>query len=390
MLENFIPPYESTVTRNLLDAGAIFLGKLNLDQFAMGSANLTSYFGRVNHPTHHDYVTGGSSGGSACAVRADLCLAATGTDTGGSIRQPAAFCDIVGLKPTYGRCSRYGIIAFASSLDQAGPMTKTVKDAAIMLNIMASHDHNDSTSSPINSANFTASIGDSIKGMKIGVAKQYLLEQDGGLPHDIIASFEQAKQILVDAGADIIDVSLPHTKYALPAYYIIAPAEASANLARYDGVRYTFRADIKEGEASLDDMYSLTRSQGFGDEVKKRILLGGYVLSAGYYDAYYKKAQRVRTLIREDFNAAFMNVDAILTPTTPTPSFKHDASLTDLEMYRNDILTVPASMAGVPAISVPCGYTSCQEHLPLGVQLIGNMFDEHSILKIAHVIEAGQ
>jgi aspartyl-tRNA(Asn)/glutamyl-tRNA(Gln) amidotransferase subunit A len=385
ILSSFVPPYESTVTAKLFAQGALMLGKTNLDEFAMGSANITSAFGPVKNPkkaigdTTLCRVPGGSSGGSAAAVAADLCLAATGTDTGGSIRQPAAFCGIVGIKPTYGRCSRYGIVAFASSLDQAGPMTKTVADAALMLQVMAGHDPKDSTSVQRPVPDWSAGLGDSVQGKVIGIPKEYAPE---GIHPDILASWERAKTILRDAGCRLVDVSLPHTAYALPCYYIIAPAEASSNLARYDGVRYGDREDAE----TLEAMYAATRSAGFGAEVKRRILMGTYVLSAGYYDAYYKHAQRVRRLIYNDFISVFEGVDALLAPTVPSSAFKIGENQSDpVAMYLNDVLTVPASMAGLPALSVPAGLDS--QGLPLGWQLIGRPFEEGPLLTLAQRLE---
>ncbi len=383
ILEGFKPEYESFVTAKLKKEGAINVAKLNLDQFAMGSANLTSYFGSVINPWEGEngekLVPGGSSGGSAAAVAAGLVLGATGTDTGGSIRQPAAFTAIVGLKPTYGRCSRWGVVAFASSLDQAGPMTKTVEDAAIMLGAMAGHDKMDSTSAPFDLPDFTAALNQDIRGMKIGIPKEYQID---GMNKEVKAEWEKGAAWLKEQGAEIVEISLPHTEYALPTYYIIAPAEASANLARYDGVRYGLRV---EGE-TLDDMYAKTRSEGFGDEVQRRIMIGTYVLSAGFYDAYYIRAQKVRRLIKEDFEKAFEKVDAILTPTAPTAPFSVDNAPTDaVTMYLNDVFTVPTSLAGLPAISVPSGLTS--KGLPLGLQIIGKAFDEVNLLRVAKALE---
>ncbi len=383
ILEGFKPEYESFVTAKLKKEGAINVAKLNLDQFAMGSANLTSYFGASINPWQgpngEKLVPGGSSGGSSAAVAAGLVLAATGTDTGGSIRQPAAYTGIVGLKPTYGRCSRWGIIAYASSLDQAGPMTKNVEDAAIMLGAMAGHDKMDSTSAPYDVPDFTSFLNQDIRGMKIGIPKEYQIE---GMNPEIKAEWEKGAALLKEQGAEIIDISLPHTEYALPTYYIIAPAEASANLARYDGVRYGLR---EEGD-SLDDMYAKTRSKGFGEEVQKRILIGTYVLSAGFYDAYYIRAQKVRRLIKQDFEKAFEKVDAILTPTAPSSAFSVENAPKDpVTMYLNDIFTVPVNLAGLPAISIPSGLDS--KGLPLGLQLIGKAFDEANLLKIAKAVE---
>jgi aspartyl-tRNA(Asn)/glutamyl-tRNA(Gln) amidotransferase subunit A len=386
ILGNFVPPYESTVTANLLRHGAVFLGKLNLDEFAMGSANITSAYGPVKNPltatgeTELSRVPGGSSGGSAAAIADGQCLAATGTDTGGSIRQPAAFCGIVGLKPTYGRCSRWGIVAFASSLDQAGPMTRTVADAALMLRAMAGHDPKDSTSAPLPVPDFSRAVGGSVKGLRIGIPREYRVD---GMPADIDRAWEDGKRILRDAGAEIVDVSLPHTQYALPCYYIIAPAEASSNLARYDGVRFGVRVP----GATLDEMYENTRAAGFGAEVQRRILIGTYVLSAGYYDAYYLQAQKVRALIARDFTNAFAEVDALLTPTAPGDAFKLAEKQDDpVAMYLNDVLTVPASLAGVPALSVPGGVSA--RGLPLGLQVIGRPFDEETVIRVGAVLEA--
>ena len=390
ILDDFVPPYESTVTSNLLNAGSIFLGKTNLDEFAMGGANLTSYFGEAINPIKRatdgkEVVTGGSSGGSAASVAGGLAAAALGTDTGGSIRQPAAFTGIVGLKPTYGRCSRYGIIAYASSLDQAGPMCKTVEDTAIMLNHMAGFDENDSTSVDIAVPDFTKGICDGVKGMKIGIPKELLNES---IDKDIEQSWkDKAVRILKDAGAEIVEISLPNLKYALATYYILAPAEASSNLARYDGVRFGLRVD---GD-SLDDMYLNTRSAGFGEEVKRRIMVGTYVLSAGYYDAYYLKALKVQKLIRQDYLNAFKGVDLIMTPTTPMPAFTVEESknFDPITMYLQDIFTVPINLAKLPAISVPIALSSTDK-LPLGIQLIGRDFDESTILKAGKVIEGAK
>ena len=385
ILNGFIPTYESSVTENLWENGAVMLGKCNMDEFAMGSANTTSYFGAVENPWRSDerqkspLVPGGSSGGSASAVASRLALAATGTDTGGSIRQPASFCGIVGFKPTYGRCSRWGTIAFASSLDQAGPLTRTVRDAAIMLKAMAGHDPKDSTSANLQVPDFERALTNDVRGLRIGVPREYLLD---GMPSEIEKLLETGIEMLRTAGATIVDVSMPHTKFALPTYYIIAPAEASSNLARYDGVRYGLRI---EGD-NLDDMYEKTRSVGFGAEVKRRILIGTYVLSAGYYDAYYLKAQRVRSLIKQDFDLVFDNVDVLLTPTAPSDAFAIGENDDDpIKMYLNDIFTVPASLAGVPAISVPVGLS--KNKLPLGLQIIGKMFDEELVLRVGGVLE---
>ena len=383
MLENFIPPYESTVTQNLWNDGAILLGKLNNDEFAMGSSNETSFYGEVKNPWKNSKgnftVPGGSSGGSAASVAAGIGLASLGTDTGGSIRQPASFTGTVGLKPTYGRCSRWGIIAFASSLDQAGPITRNVKDSALILNSICSHDPKDSTSSYKEIPDFVNATDESIKGMKIGIPKEY--EADG-ISEDISSFIEKGKEWLIESGAEIVDISLPHIKYALPCYYIIAPAEASSNLARYDGVKYTHRADAE----NIIEMYEETRAQGFGNEVKRRIMIGTYVLSSGYYDAYYLKAQKVRSMISQDFKEAFSKVDAIYGPSTPSTAFMiGDKNKDPLEMYLNDVFTVPVNLAGLPAISVPVGLD--KENLPIGMQLIGNSFDEESILSIASCIE---
>jgi len=383
ILDGFIPSYESTVSQNLRDAGAVMLGKTNLDEFAMGSANVTSYYGPVKNPWKavdgKNLVPGGSSGGSAAAVAGGMAIAATGTDTGGSIRQPASFCGIVGLKPTYGRCSRWGIVAFASSLDQAGPLTRTVTDAAIMLGAMAGHDPKDSTSAVVDLPDFTAGINDGVRQLRVGIPKEYTLD---GMPVEIDALWRTGISWLTEAGAACVEVSLPHTKYALPAYYIVAPAEASSNLARYDGVRYGLRVD---GE-SLDEMYEATRGEGFGEETRRRIMIGTYVLSAGYYDAYYLQAQRVRTRIAEDFRSVFEDVDVLLTPTAPSPAFAIGEKMDDpIGMYLNDIFTVPASMAGLPAISIPSGLSA--DGLPLGLHLIGRPFDEATVLRTAKTLE---
>ncbi|ANA14707.1 Asp-tRNA(Asn)/Glu-tRNA(Gln) amidotransferase subunit GatA [Acetobacter oryzifermentans] len=386
MLENFVPPYESTVTANLLKAGAVFLGKTNLDEFAMGSANITSAFGPVASPWKRKddpsaiLVPGGSSGGSSAAVAAGLGLAATGTDTGGSIRQPAAYCGIVGLKPTYGRCSRWGTIAFASSLDQAGPMTRSVADAGLMLEAMAGFDEKDSTCSNRPVPAFSKAVGKSVKGMRVGIPTEY---RSPNLPAEVVAMWEKGIAWLKEAGCEIVDVSLPHTKYGLTTYYIIAPAECSSNLARYDGIRFGIRKDAP----TLDGVYEATRAAGFGAEVRSRILMGTYVLSAGYYDAYYLKAQKVRTLIKRDFEQAFENVDVLLTPTAPSAAFAQGENMDDpVQMYLNDIFTVPASMAGVPALSVPVGLNG--NGLPLGLQVIGKHFDEETVLSIGGALEA--
>ena len=384
ILDDFKPTYESSVTQNLWNAGAVMLGKLNNDEFAMGSSNESSTFGPAVNPwrragSDDKLVPGGSSGGSAAAVAADLCLAATATDTGGSIRQPAALTGTVGVKPTYGRCSRFGIVAFASSLDQAGPITKTVRDGALMLKVMAGHDPKDSTSVDADVPDYEAGLGAGVKGLRVGVPKEYRIE---GMSEEVAKLWEQGIAWLKDAGASIHDISLPHTKYALPAYYIIAPAEASSNLARYDGVRYGLRVPGK----NLIDTYEETRSAGFGDEVKRRVLIGTYVLSAGYYDAYYLKAQKVRTLIKGDFDAAWETVDVVLTPTTPSPAFAIGEKSGDpLQMYLEDIFTVTVNMAGLPGISVPAGLSF--EGTPLGLQLIGKPFDEATLLRAGQAIE---
>jgi aspartyl-tRNA(Asn)/glutamyl-tRNA(Gln) amidotransferase subunit A len=387
ILDGFKPKYESTVTANLWADGAVQLGKLNMDEFAMGSANETSYYGAVVNPWRRGnedtpIVPGGSSGGSASAVAAHLCAAATATDTGGSIRQPAAFTGTVGIKPTYGRCSRWGIAAFASSLDQAGPITRDVRDAAIMLKSMASHDSKDTTSVDRAVPDYEAALGKSVKGMKIGIPKEYRVE---GMPAEIEELWQQGIDWYREAGAEIVDISLPHTKYALPAYYIVAPAEASSNLARYDGVKYGLRVEGKD----ITEMYENTRGTGFGDEVKRRIMIGTYVLSAGYYDAYYLRAQKVRTLIKRDFETVFADgIDAILTPATPSAAFGvgEMANADPVEMYLNDIFTVTVNMAGLPGISVPAGLD--KTGLPLGLQLIGKPFEEETLFQTASVIEA--
>jgi len=380
MLENFIPNYESTVTNNLWNEGAFLLGKLNCDEYAMGSSNETSYFGNVMNPIAENTVPGGSSGGSASALVADLTPTTIGTDTGGSIRQPASFTGTVGLKPTYGLCSRWGIVAFASSLDQAGPMTKTVQDCALMLEAMASFDNKDSTSINKKKEKYSTNLTENIKGLKIGIPKEYRVDN---MPKEIDQLWEKGKNLLKDSGAEIVDISLPNTKYALPTYYIVAPAEASSNLARYDGVKYGFRSEIGN---SLTEMYENTRSEGFGDEVKRRILIGTYVLSSGYYDAYYLKAQKVRKLIKNDFDQSFKKIDAILTPSTPSSAFKIGEKKNDpISMYLNDIFTVPVNLAGIPAISIPAGLDN--NNYPLGLQLIGKPLDEQKLLNIAYAVE---
>ncbi len=385
ILEGFKPEYESTITQNIWNAGGVMLGKLNLDEFAMGSANITSYYGNVINPwkksgSDANLVPGGSSGGSATAVAANLTPIALGTDTGGSIRQPASFCGIVGIKPTYGRCSRWGTIAFASSLDQAGPITRTVRDSAIMLSVMCGHDAKDSTSANLAVPDFEALLKADVKGKKIGIPKEY---RPDGINADVLRVWDNGIKLLKEAGAEIIDISLPHTKYALATYYIVAPAECSSNLARYDGVRFGLRVG---GDKSLTEMYELTRAAGFGAEVKRRIMIGTYVLSAGYYDAYYKKAQRIRFLIAEDFRKVFEKVDVILTPTTPSAAFGFDYKPSNpVEMYLNDVFTVPTSLAGLPAISIPAGLN--KDGLPLGLQLIGKAFDEQEVLNMAYGLE---
>ncbi|MDH4413647.1 MAG: Asp-tRNA(Asn)/Glu-tRNA(Gln) amidotransferase subunit GatA, partial [Rhizobium sp.] len=387
ILDGFKPKYESTVTQNLWDAGAVMLGKLNMDEFAMGSSNESSYYGPAVNPwkakgSDEKLVPGGSSGGSAAAVAAHLCAGATATDTGGSIRQPAAFTGTVGIKPTYGRCSRWGIVAFASSLDQAGPIARDVRDAAILLKSMASTDAKDTTSVDLPVPDYEKAIGGSVKGMKIGIPKEYRVE---GMSEEILALWQQGIAWLKEAGAEIVDISLPHTKYALPAYYIVAPAEASSNLARYDGVRYGLRVDGKD----IADMYEKTRAEGFGKEVQRRIMIGTYVLSAGYYDAYYLKAQKVRTLIKRDFELAFeAGVDAILAPITPTSAFAigdKELAADPVKMYLQDVFTITLNMAGLPGISVPAGIDS--KGLPLGLQIIGKPFEEETLFKTAHIIE---
>lgn len=387
ILEGFRPPYESTVTAQLRDAGAVMLGKLNMDEFAMGSSNETSAYGPAVNPWKVDgraLTPGGSSGGSAAAVAADLCLGATGTDTGGSIRQPAAFTGTVGLKPTYGRCSRWGVVAFASSLDQAGPMTRSVRDAAIMLGAMAGHDPKDSTSADLPVPDYEAALGESLKGRKIGIPREYRMD---GMPAEIEKLWADGAAMLKDAGAEIVDISLPHTKYALPAYYVIAPAEASSNLARYDGVRYGHRAKLAAGEG-INDLYEKTRAEGFGPEVQRRVMIGTYVLSAGFYDAYYNRARRVRALIKRDFDLAYQaGVDAILTPATPSAAFGLGAmaDADPVEMYLNDVFTVTVNLAGLPGIAVPTGLDA--QGLPLGLQLIGRPWDEAGLLNLAYALE---
>ena len=379
ILNNFIPSYESTVTKNLWNNGAFLLGKLNCDEFAMGSSNETSFFGNVQNPIDKNLVPGGSSGGSASAVAGQLTPITIGTDTGGSIRQPASFTGTVGLKPTYGSCSRYGIVAFASSLDQAGPMAQNVKDCALLQEVISTYDSKDSTSINFKRNEYSKELTNNIKGKKIGIPKEYRVD---GMPKEIEDLWQKGINYAKDCGAEIIDISLPHTSYALPTYYIVAPAEASSNLARYDGVKYGFRA---KGE-NLIDMYEKTRSEGFGAEVQRRIMIGTYVLSSGYYDAYYLKAQKVRKLIKNDFDEAYKKVDAILTPSTPSAAFKIGEKKDDpVSMYLNDIFTVPVNLAGLPGISIPAGHDS--KGYPLGLQIIGKAFDEQNILNIAYAME---
>ncbi len=384
ILDGFHPFYESTVTTNMFREGAVMLGKTNLDEFAMGSGNLTSYYGGAINPwratgDNRNLVPGGSSGGSASAVAGRMALGATGTDTGGSIRQPAAFTGIVGLKPTYGRCSRWGIVAFASSLDQAGPMTRTVRDSAIMLGAMAGHDPKDSTSADVAVPDFEEGLKGGVKGLTIGIPREYRVD---GMPDEIEALWQQGIKWLEEQGAKTVEISLPHTKYALPAYYIVAPAEASSNLARYDGVKFGLRVESDD----LTEMYEKTRAEGFGAEVKRRVLIGTYVLSAGYYDAYYLQAQKVRTRIADDFKQAWQQVDAILTPATPSAAFSADDPPSDpIAMYLNDVFTVPVNLAGLPGISVPAGLTG--DGLPMGLQVIGKAFDEATVLRIGQSLE---
>lgn len=382
ILKNFIPPYESTVTSKLWDSGAILLGKLNCDEFAMGSSNETSAYGNVINPyqkNDENLVPGGSSGGCSSAVSANLTSSTVGTDTGGSIRQPASFTGIVGLKPTYGRCSRWGIVAFASSLDQAGPMTKDVSDSALMLDVISGYDEKDSTSANVEKGDFLNTLNKNIRGLKVGIPKEYIVDN---MPKEIQTLWDKGIEWMKESGAIIKNISLPNTKYALPTYYIVAPAEASSNLARYDGVKYGFRAPGND----LIEMYENTRAEGFGNEVKRRIMIGTYVLSSGYYDAYYLKAQQVRRLIKNDFDLAFKEVDTILTPTTPSSAFKIGDKTNDpISMYLNDIFTVPVNLAGLPAISIPAGFD--KSGLPLGLQLIGKSFDEQTILNSAYALE---
>ncbi|MDO1560363.1 Asp-tRNA(Asn)/Glu-tRNA(Gln) amidotransferase subunit GatA [Brevundimonas sp. 2R-24] len=385
MLRGFVPPYESTVTANLWRDGAVMLGKLNMDEFAMGSSNETSAFGPVVNPwkskaSNADLTPGGSSGGSASAVAADLCLAATASDTGGSIRQPAAFTGTVGVKPTYGRASRYGMVAFASSLDQAGPIAKTVEDAALLLRSMCSFDEKDSTSLEVETPDWTAAVGKSVKGLRVGVPAEYVMD---GMPAEILNLWEQGQAWLKDAGAEIVPISLPHTKYALPAYYIVAPAEASSNLARYDGMRFGHRA---EGAKSLGDLYEKTRAEGFGKEVQRRLTIGAYVLSAGFYDAFYVRALKVRRRIAQDFDEAWKACDVVLTPSTPSAAFAiGDKQIDPITMYLNDVFTVTANLAGLPGVSVPAGLDA--GGLPLGLQVIGRALDEATMFSAAAALE---
>jgi aspartyl-tRNA(Asn)/glutamyl-tRNA(Gln) amidotransferase subunit A len=379
ILFNFVPPYESTVTSRLGRQGYVLVGRANMDEFAMGSSTENSGFHATRNPWDLERIPGGSSGGSAAAVAADECIAALGSDTGGSIRQPASLCGVVGMKPTYGRVSRYGLVAFASSLDQIGPITKNVKDSALLLNVISGHDPLDSTAAPLPVPDFTRVLGKDIKGMKIGIPKEYFIE---GIDPEVASAVKGAVKKLESLGAIPVDISLPHTEYAVAAYYIIATSEASSNLARYDGVKYGLRTEGRD----LMDMYMNTRSQGFGAEVKRRIMLGTYTLSSGYYEAYYRKAQQVRTLIRKDFEDAFREVDVMVTPTSPTAAFRIGEKASDpLQMYLSDIFTISVNLAGVPAMAVPCGFTS--ENLPVGLQFIGNHFDEETILRIAYAYE---
>lgn len=379
ILENFIPPYESTVTKKLKEQGYILIGKTNLDEFAMGSSTENSAFFPTKNPWDLERIPGGSSGGSAAAVAAGECIAALGSDTGGSIRQPAGLCGVVGLKPTYGRVSRYGLVAFASSLDQIGPITRDVRDSAILLNIISGHDLLDSTSAPLPVSDFTSVLGKDIKGIRIGVPKEYFIK---GMDNEVEASVRNAIRKLESLGAIPHEISLPHTGYAVATYYILATSEASSNLSRYDGVKYGFRSEGKD----LMDMYMKTRAEGFGQEVKRRIILGTYALSSGYYEAYYKKAQQVRTLIKQDFERVFKEVDVIITPTSPTPAFKLGEKIEDpLQMYLSDIFTISVNLAGVPGISIPCGFTS--NDLPIGMQIMGKHFDEETVLRVAYAYE---
>jgi aspartyl-tRNA(Asn)/glutamyl-tRNA(Gln) amidotransferase subunit A len=380
ILENFIPPYDATVTQKLRAAGAVFIGKSNMDEFAMGSSTENYFYGPTRNPWDLDRIPGGSSGGSAAAAAADECIHSLGSDTGGSIRQPAACCGVVGMKPTYGRVSRYGLVAFASSLDQIGPFSKDVRDTALLLNTISGHDPRDSTSVDLPVPDFTQALVDDVRGMVLGVPRETFGQ---GVDPEVAGSVREAIEVLKRLGAKTVDVSLPHTDYALAVYYIIAPCEASSNLARYDGVKYGFRA---RGTEDLLDMYQETRWQGFGAEVKRRIMLGTYALSAGYYDAYYLKASRVRTLIRQDFEKAFETCDAIVLPTAPTPAFRIGEKVDDpLQMYLSDIFTIPCNLAGLPGLSLPCGFS--REGLPIGLQVLGNFFQEEKILRVAHAFE---
>jgi aspartyl-tRNA(Asn)/glutamyl-tRNA(Gln) amidotransferase subunit A len=380
ILHNFIPPYDATVVKKLRAAGAVFVGKANMDEFAMGSSTETSWFGVTRNPWDLERIPGGSSGGSASAVAADECVAATGSDTGGSIRQPAALCGVVGLKPTYGRVSRFGLIAFASSLDQIGPFTKDVEDCAIMMNVIAGYDPMESTSVPMEVPDYLSFIRKDIRGWTVGIPKEYFIE---GIDPEVEGAVRKAITVLEGLGAKCVDISLPHTEYCLAVYYVIAPAEASSNLARYDGVKYGYRST---GSRDLLEMYKMTRSEGFGAEVKRRIMIGTYALSSGYYDAYYKKASQVRTLIKRDFQEAFKSCDVIITPTTPTPAFRIGEKTDDpLQMYLSDIFTISTNLAGIPGISVPCGYT--KSGLPIGVQFLAGHFEEGKLLQVAHAYE---
>jgi aspartyl-tRNA(Asn)/glutamyl-tRNA(Gln) amidotransferase subunit A len=380
ILHNFTPPYDATVVKKLREAGAVFVGKANMDEFAMGSSTETSWFGVTRNPWDLERIPGGSSGGSASAVAADECIAATGSDTGGSIRQPAALCGIVGLKPTYGRVSRFGLIAFASSLDQIGPFTKDVEDCAIMMNVIAGYDPMESTSVPMEVPDYQSFIGKDIRGWTVGIPKEYFIE---GIDPEVEDAVRKAIAVLERLGAKCVDISLPHTEYCLAVYYVVAPAEASSNLARYDGVKYGYRS--AEGRDLLE-MYKMTRSEGFGTEVKRRIMIGTYALSSGYYDAYYKKASQVRTLIKRDFQEAFKSCDVIITPTSPTPAFRIGEKTDDpLQMYLSDIFTISTNLAGIPGISVPCGYT--KSGLPIGVQFLAGHFEEGKLLQVAHAYE---
>jgi aspartyl-tRNA(Asn)/glutamyl-tRNA(Gln) amidotransferase subunit A len=379
ILENFVPPFDATVCARLRAAGAVFLGKVNMDEFAMGSSTENSAFGPTHNPWNRDCIPGGSSGGSAAAVAADLCIASLGSDTGGSIRQPASHCGVVGLKPTYGRVSRYGLVAYASSLDQIGPLTKEVRDAAVLLNCIAGPDPKDSTSVPAAAPDYLANLGQEMRGLKVGVPREFF---GAGLDPEVDAAIREALATLAGLGAELVEVSLPHTEYAVATYYVVAVAEASSNLARYDGVKYGFRA---EGQTLLE-MYANTRTQGFGAEVRRRIMLGTYALSAGYYDAYYKKASQVRALIRRDFDQAFARCDLIATPVAPTPAFRLGEKMTDpLTMYLSDIFTISANLAGIPGISAPCGFSSLG--LPIGLQLLGPPFGEATLLQAAYAFE---